>query len=68
MLNQEWKKRRGMMMDIDIPETTQGQQHLDDSTVLEGMRMMTIWNSTDWSELEHRNMDIIMEDLGGDPE
>ena len=56
------------MMDIDIPETIQRQQHLDDSTVHEGMRMMTIWNSTDWSELEHRNMDIIMEDLGGDPE
>ena len=31
------------------------------------MEMMTIWTSTDWVEIEsieHRNMDIIMEDLG----
>jgi hypothetical protein len=63
MLNQEWKIRREMMMDIDTLETEQGQQHLDDYNVLEGMKRITIWTSTDWTEVEHRNMDIIMEDL-----
>ena len=55
------------MMEIDTSETVHSYQHLEDSILLEGMRMMTIWMITDWEVvegIEHRNMDIIMEDLG----
>ena len=67
MLNQEWKAKREMMMEIETLETEQSHHHLDDPILLEGMLRMTIWASTDWKEvesIEHRNMDIIMEDLG----
>ena len=48
MLQQEWAARRGMSLEIETSETRQGHQHLEDSTLLEGMRIMTIWTSTDW--------------------
>ena len=48
MLQQEWAARRGMRMEIETSETGQSHQHLEDSTLLEGMRIMTIWTSTDW--------------------
>ena len=54
-------------MEIETTENEQGHQHLEDPTLLEGMLRMTIWTSTDWEEvesIEHRNLDIIMEDLG----
>ena len=67
MLQQEWSARRGMMMEIDTSETGHSYQHQEDAIILEGMKMMTLWTSTDWEVvegIEHRNMDIIMEDLG----
>ena len=64
MLTLEWKTRKDMLMDVDVVEMRKDQSDIDDSTVLEGMRLMSIWTITDWTEVEHRNMDIIMEDLG----
>ena len=32
--------------------------------MIEGMRLMSIRTSTDMTEVEHRNLDIIMEELG----
>ena len=57
------------MMEIDPAEMilSPENQQRDDSALIVGMEMMTIWTSLDWSEMEsieHRNMDIIMEDLG----
>ena len=63
MLNQEWKAKREMMMEIETLETEQSHHHLDDPILLEGMLRMTFWASTDWKEvesIEHRNMDIII--------
>ena len=58
MLNQEWKARREMWMEIETLETEQSQHLLDDRILQEGMLRMTIWASTDWKEvesIEHRN-------------
>ena len=71
MLAMEWKTRRKMMMEIDPAEMTltlsQEHQHEGDIELINGMKMMTIWTDIDWERIEsieHRNMDIIMEDLG----
>ena len=71
MLAMEWKTRRRMMMEIDPAEMTltlsQEHQHTGDIELIDGMKMMTIWTDIDWKSIEsieHRNMDIIMEDLG----
>ena len=69
MLTMEWKARREMMTEIDPAEMilSPGNQQCDDSALIVGMEMMTIWTSLNWSEMEsieHRNMDIIMEELG----
>ena len=69
MLTMEWKARREMMTEIDPAEMilSPGNQQCDDSALIVGMEMMTIWTGLDWNEMESiepRNMDIIMEDLG----
>ena len=67
MLQQEWSARRGEMMEIYTSETGHSYQHREEAIILEEMKMMTLWTSTDWEVvegIEHRNMDIIMEDLG----
>ena len=71
MLAMEWKTRRKMMMEIDPAEMTltlsQEHQHEGDIELIDGMQMMTIWTDIDWEMIEiseHRNMDVIMEDLG----
>ena len=71
MLAMEWKTRRKMMMEIDPAEMTltlsQEHQHEGDIELIDGMKMMTIWTDIDWERIEsieHRNMDIIMKDLG----
>ena len=56
-------------MEIDPAERTLSQRHQHDGglALIDGMKMMTIWTNTDWEgveSIEHRNMDIIMEDLG----
>ena len=72
MLAMEWKTRRMMMMEIDPAEMflAPSQDHsTGDIDIIDGMRMLTVWTDNEWNNsnlesIEHRNMDIIMEDLG----
>jgi hypothetical protein len=69
MLALEWKTRREMMMEIDPAEMTLSKEHQQggDMELIDGMKMMTIWTDIEWEgieSIEHRNVDIIMEDLG----
>ena len=69
MLTMEWKARKEMMMEIDSAEMTLSTEHQPggDIELIDGMKMMTIWTEVEWEgieSIEHRNMDIIMEDLG----
>jgi hypothetical protein len=48
VLKQEWQARRDMMMDVDVVKMMEDQSDMIDSTVVEGMRLMSIWTRRSW--------------------